>query len=321
MVAERVVPTESDESVSGWDRALYAFLAEKERRSGSGRTVQAYASMLHHFFGATGKPPDRIASADVFAWAYGVGASGKQPSATTIGARVACLSSFYRFLIRLGATTSNPCDALERPRKDQAVPRGLSADNVRQFLAAIPDTPAGLRDRAIVLTLVLTGRRRTEVLSLTRGDLIEDDRRIYYAYKGKGGKRGKRELPAPAYEATVAALAALGKDMATMAPDEPLWQAHADGKALTSGTFYARLQRYFVAAGLPRAGVHIFRHSAAKLRRDAGESVEDVSRFLDHSSLAVTTTYLRRLEGEADTGWAKVAEAIGIKRGSPSDEE
>jgi integrase len=97
-----------------------------------------------------------------------------------------------------------------------------------------------------------------------------------------------------------------------MAPDEPLWPTQADGKALTSGTFYARLQRYFVAASLPRAGVHIFRHSAAKLRRDAGESVEDVSRFLDHSSLAVTTTYLRRLEGEADTAWAKVAEALGL---------
>ena len=58
--------------------------------------------------------------------------------------------------------------------------------------------------------------------------------------------------------------------------------------------------------------MHIFRHSAAKLRRDAGESVEDVSRFLDHSSLAVTTTYLRHLEGEEDRSWAKVAEAIGI---------
>jgi len=57
--------------------------------------------------------------------------------------------------------------------------------------------------------------------------------------------------------------------------------------------------------------VHIFRHSAAKLRRDAGESVEDVSRFLDHSSLAVTTTYLRRLEGQEDRSWGKVAEAIG----------
>ena len=62
----------------------------------------------------------------------------------------------------------------------------------------------------------------------------------------------------------------------------------------------------------PPAGVHIFRHSAAKLHRDVGESVEDVSRFLDHSSLAVTTTYLRRLEGQEDRSGAKVAEAIGV---------
>jgi integrase len=53
------------------------------------------------------------------------------------------------------------------------------------------------------------------------------------------------------------------------------------------------------------------RHSAAKLRRDAGESIEAVSSFLDHSSLAVTTVYLRRLEGESDRAWSKVAEAIG----------
>ena len=31
-----------------------------------------------------------------------------------------------------------------------------------------------------------------------------------------------------------------------------------------------------------------------------GETVEDVSRFLDHSSLVVTTTYLRRLEGQEE---------------------
>jgi hypothetical protein len=37
-----------------------------------------------------------------------------------------------------------------------------------------------------------------------------------------------------------------------------------------------------------------------------------VSRFLDHSSLAVTTVYLRRLERQKDLGWAKVAAAIGM---------
>lgn len=63
---------------------------------------------------------------------------------------------------------------------------------------------------------------------------------------------------------------------------------------------------------LPPGGVHLTRHTAAKLRRDAGDSVEDVSRFLDHSSLAVTSVYLRRLEGQQDKSWEKVAAAIGL---------
>ena len=83
-------------------------------------------------------------------------------------------------------------------------------------------------------------------------------------------------------------------------------------QGLRSATFYGRFRRYLQKAGLPPSGLHILRHSAAKLRRGAGESIEEVSRFLDHSSLAVTTTYLRHLEGQEDLGWGKVAEAIGV---------
>jgi integrase len=54
------------------------------------------------------------------------------------------------------------------------------------------------------------------------------------------------------------------------------------------------------------------RHTSAKLRRDAGASIEAVSAFLDHSSLSVTSTYLKRLEGVTDRLWAEVAAAIGI---------
>jgi len=39
--------------------------------------------------------------------------------------------------------------------------------------------------------------------------------------------------------------------------------------------------------------------------------VESVSAFLDHSSLAITTTYLRRLEGVEDRSWHEVAASIG----------
>src|SRR3972149_5847870 len=168
-----------DESAAGWERTLYAFLAEKERRSGSLRTVQSYSRMLQHFFGRAGKTPDQVTSQDVFAWAYGAGLSGKQPGSITIGARIACLSSFYRFLIRVKVLTSNPCDALERPRVVQGAPRGLSAEQIRRLLDIVPGTPGGLRDRAIMLTLTFTGRGRAEVLGMTAGSIVVEDRGLY----------------------------------------------------------------------------------------------------------------------------------------------
>ena len=295
---------------SSWDQALYAFLVEKGNRSGSRRTVESYSRMLWRFFATT--TPDRVRPADVLAYAHGVGLSGRTPSAATIGARIACLSSYYRFLIRMGLVTANPCDAVERPRSVVAPARGYTAEEVRRLLAVIPDTVPGRRDRAILLTLLLTGRRRAEVMELRAGDLSVEGETTYYSYRGKGGKRGRRELPRPAAEAIETTLRDSGLELVTMAPEASLWQAATRGSGLSGHTFYLRFGRYLRTAGLPPSGVHITRHTAARLRRDAGDSVEAVSAFLDHSSLAVTTVYLRRLEGDADASWARVAEAIGI---------
>lgn len=297
---------------SAWDQALYAFLVEKGNRSGSRRTVESYSRMLWPFFAERRLTPDRVKPADVLAWVHGIGRSGRTPSATTVGARIACLSSFYRFLIRMGLVVSNPADAVERPRATQSAARGYSADEVRRLLAVVPDSVAGRRDRAMLLTLVLTGRRRAEVVGLMAGDLSIEGETTFYAYRGKGGKRGRRELPHPAYEAICATLEDAGKELVKMLPIESLWQAAARPEGVTSGTFYARFRRYLAAAGLAPTGLHVLRHTAAKLRRDAGESIEAVSQFLDHSSLAVTTVYLRRLEGQEDLTWRDVAEAIGV---------
>jgi integrase/recombinase XerC len=287
-------------------------LIEKGNRSGSRRTVESYSRMLWPFFAERSLTPDRVKPAEVLAWVHGIGRSGRTPSATTVGARIACLSSYFRFLIRMGLVVSNPCDAVERPRATQSVARGYSADEVRRLLAVVPDTVAGRRDRAILLTLVLTGRRRAEVIGLQAGDLSLEGETTFYAYRGKGGKRGRRELPRPASEAICATLADTGKELATMAPADSLWQAAARPEGVTSGTFYSRFRRYLAAAGLAPTGIHVLRHTAAKLRRDAGESIESVSAFLDHSSLAVTSVYLRRLESPADTSWELVAAAIGL---------
>jgi integrase len=137
-------------------------------------------------------------------------------------------------------------------------------------------------------------------MDLRVADITIEGPTAYYTYRGKGGKTGRRELPRPAHDAIVRTLADCGKDISTMDPGESLWQAGAGVQGITSGTFYGRFRRYLREAGLPPSGLHVLRHSAAKLRRDAGESIEAVSAFLDHSSLAVTTVYLRRLEGHTD---------------------
>jgi integrase/recombinase XerD len=295
---------------TAWEEAVYAFLVEKRSRSGSTRTVESYARMLWPFFRLT--TPDQVRSADVLAYAHGIGLSGRTPSSATIGARIACVSSFFHFAIRMGLLVGNPCDALERPRTVPSVARGYSADEVRRLLTVVPDTVAGRRDRAILLVLVLTGRRRAEVIGLRAGDLTLDGETVFYSYRGKGGKRGRRELPRPAHTAILRTLADAGKGMATMDPGESLWQAGAGPSGISSGTFYCRFRGYLRAAGMAPTGVHVLRHSAAKLRRDAGASIEQVSSFLDHSSLSVTSTYLRRLEGETDLTWPDVALAIGL---------
>jgi len=297
-------------TASTWDQALYAFLVEKGNRSGSKRTVESYSRMLWRFFAAT--TPDRVTPAEVLSYAHGIGLSGRPPAPATISARITCLSSYFRFLIRMGLVRSNPCDLAERPKVHPSPARGYSADEIRRLFAVVPDTVRGRRDRAILLVFVLTGRRRSEVMGMTAGDIEIEGGTVFYRYRGKGGKRGRRELPRPVWSAIRRTLEDCGKELVAMGADESLWQAGAGLRGISGSTYYGRFRRYLVEAGLKPTGLHILRHSAAKLRRDAGESVETVSAFLDHSSLAVTTTYLRRLEGVEDHSWERVAEAIGV---------
>ena len=112
------------DTATGWQRAFYAFLAEKEQRSGSRRTVEGYSRMLQDFFGRSGKQPDNVKPQDIFVYAHGPGLSGKQPSAITIGARIACISSFFVFSFEW--TSSSPTPAINcRGHRSHSVHQGV----------------------------------------------------------------------------------------------------------------------------------------------------------------------------------------------------
>jgi site-specific recombinase XerC len=95
----------------------------------------------------------------------------------------------------MGLMASNPCDAVERPRTVTAPARGLSPDQVRSLLAVVPDTMEGRRDRAILLTFILTGRRRAEVMALTAGDITVEDGTPFYAIEERAGSAAVASCP------------------------------------------------------------------------------------------------------------------------------
>lgn len=287
-------------SPAGLPAVLEAYLAEVRQRTGSARTPQEYARYLQRFFGHFPDPPE-VTAAHVHAFAYGPGASGRDPSPGMVNMRLNAIRGFYSFAVRMGLVAANPADGVRRPKLDRGVPRGLSVAELQELLAAVPDTHAGTRDRAIILTMVLTGLRRSEVLGLRLGDLTRDGR-VYFRVRAKGGIDRHRELPAPAFAAIVKALERSGRPIESLASEARLFDVSAHG-------FYLNLKRYARTAKLAGVAPHSLRHTAAKLRRETGASIEDVQSLLGHTNLATTARYLQRLEGSDDEGWQAVASA------------
>ena len=124
MSTAQTLPTVFSGSNTGWEGSLYAFLAEKQRRSGSNRTPDSYYRTLRHFFGSLQKAPDQVSPQDVFSFAHGVGLSGREPSPVTVGARLSCISSFFKFLIRHRMSSRpTPVIRVDRPKPRPSCPK------------------------------------------------------------------------------------------------------------------------------------------------------------------------------------------------------
>lgn len=290
-----------------WNTVAVGFLTEKGRRTGSRGTVEVYGRIVGRFLETVAHPADAT-PLDVHRFAYGFGPDGIVPSASTIAGRLSAVSSFYDFAVRMEVIEKNPVANVRRPSVGLGPPRGLSDDEVVRLLAVIPETPTGLLDRAITITALLTGLRRSELMDLRIADAVPGEP-VRYEVRTKGGAMRRRELPEPAWQAIRTAHAALGN---------PVPLSRTPVFPISDATYYAHLRRYGEAADLGRVTPHVLRHTAAKLRRQAGATIEEVSSLLGHQSIATTAIYLRRLEDERDDGWQPVAVSLGLADGRDS---
>jgi integrase len=118
---------------------------------------------------------------------------------TTANLRLAALSSFYTYATRHDLVRgANPIARVERHRIEAyAAARPLAYDDLRERLAAIDvATAAGLRDYALLLVALHTGRRVAELAGMRREHLLIRARRVEITWpRCKGGKAMRDELP------------------------------------------------------------------------------------------------------------------------------
>ncbi len=166
----------------------------------------------------------------------------------------------------------------------------LTSQEITRLYDAIKDDALGMRDKAMLALYYGCGLRRSEGVNINIRDiLIEKD--LVYVRKGKGHK--ERYVPlAGTGKADLTHYIQYGRPyLASVKKDDALL-LNINGKRLSGATAYERLQKLRTEARLSKAtGLHTLRHSIASHLLHSGMKLEQIGRFLGHSSLESTQIY------------------------------
>jgi integrase/recombinase XerD len=197
---------------------------------------------------------------------------------------------------------------------EETPPKSATLEDLRALeRGCAGEGPLELRDRAIVALLTTTAARNSAV-RLLRIDEVDLARNVLCFRRGKGGKTLLVALH-PAARAAVLAYLERGRAvLAGGAPEDPgvlfLSAEHREGAhPLTTNSLSLMLRRRYHAGGgtLPTFGAHRIRHATATLLVNHGMPLDEVSRYLGHSSTDVTRRYAQQTP---DALGARAAEAL-----------
>jgi site-specific recombinase XerD len=211
-------------------------------------------------------------------------------SGHTINCYLRSLRIFFSWLISESILESNPFDRVKIPRSPRKVIPTFSDSQIQHLLGAIDTrTAEGYRHHTIILTLLDTGMRVSELCHLKLDDVWLEDGMLKIL--GKGNK--ERLIP-------------IGKQVQRLlwhyinryrpqsfAPNgDPVFLTR-EGKPLTKDRVEKIMTYYGGKAGLKgvRCSPHTLRHTAAVRFLRNGGDVFSLQRMLGHASLEMTRRY------------------------------
>ena len=222
---------------------------------------------------------------------------GERPglAASSVSRTLSAVRSFHRWLVGQNLSDSSPAAEVRPPRRPESLPHALDVVQVESLLAAAGgDTPAALRDRALLEFLYATGARVSEALNISLDDLdIETDFPVVRLL-GKGDKERMVPLGSYAREAIEGYLVRGRPVLAARGTGTVALFLNLRGKALGRGSAWQIIKQAAERAGITEpVSPHTLRHSFATHLLEGGASIREVQELLGHASVTTTQIYTR----------------------------
>jgi len=272
-----------------------AFFKMLHSKSSSRHTIANYRIDLKHFseFLETRKTlllsVDHVTIRDFLTHLY----TDRKLSKSSVSRKLACLKTFFKFLVRDGRVKTNPAELVSSPRLPKKLPSCLDETEA----AAIVELPKGtdfksLRDRAILELLYGSGLRVSELVGCDVDHIDMDQQTVRVL--GKGSK--ERIVPFGSYAADAlrAYMDAL-RSASRVGPDRdgasPLFVS-LRGQRLSARDVQRLVARLRLKLrSLRRVTPHTLRHSFATHLLERGADLRSIQEMLGHESLSTTEKY------------------------------
>ncbi len=207
------------------------------------------------------------------------------------------IKAFWSWLLAEGYISQNPMAGLRLPRTPRLIIATFSPEQTRKMLDTIDrKTSRGLRDYTMMLVLLDTGVRLSELIGLNIDSISFDQ--SYFVVRGKGGK--DRVVP---FGSQVRRALWRYLSNSRPEPDSPqVRQAFLSdmGLPLRPRAIQSMISRLGKRAGITgvRCSPHTFRHTFAKQYLMNGGDVFSLQKILGHSSLEPVKIYVNLSSGE-----------------------
>ncbi len=273
------------------DEAIERYVAyiSTERRFAAG-TAANYAADLADLRGMLEKygiaDTEELTAREIRAWQMDHMERGE--AAGTVKRRLASVSSWLRYLRRMGWLDADIMAKVTPPRVPKRMPVFYKENETEHLYdqGIFGDDFWGRRDALILRMLYETGIRRSELAGLKEGSVDFGSLTLKVL-----GKRNKERIIPIENELAHNISEYIALKNQTVPPTEWLFVGRRGGQ-INASQIYTIVRRYMTGiSNADRVSPHVFRHSFATHILSEGGDLEAIRQLLGHESLTTTEIY------------------------------